>query len=251
MRKLAIAAAFLALLLTECGAEAPSAEAPTKSAQPQETTADTITGSTQPETTAETAAIPEKAAPPEKTAPPEKAAPPITVAPAGWVSAIGDSVMLGDVDALLQKTPNLALIDAQGSRQPPAAIDVLRRRGAAGQLGDSVILHVGNNGPFTAEHFDEMMQVLAGVRKVLIVNVTVPPGVKNPIAVPNNDMLADRVRRYQNTVLVDWHAASAGHPEFFGEDGTHLTLQRAQSYADLIAAYLEGPEEGSVALPGP
>ena len=81
MRKLAIAAAFLALLLTGCGAEAPSDEAPTKSVQPQETTADTITGSTQPETTAETAAIPEKAAPPEKTAPPEKAAPPTTVAP--------------------------------------------------------------------------------------------------------------------------------------------------------------------------
>ncbi len=115
-----------------------------------------------------------------------------------------------------------------------------------------MILHVGNNGPFTAEHFDEMMQVLAGVRKVLIVNVTVPPGVKNPIAVPNNDILADRVRRYQNTVLVDWRAASAGHPEFFGEDGTHLTLQGAQSYADLISAYLEGPEEeGSVAPPGP
>ena len=115
MRKLAIAAAFLALLLTGCGAEAPSAEAPTKSAQPQETTADTITGSTQPET----AAIPEKAALPEKTAPPEKAAPPYHRRAAGWVSAIGDSVMLGAVDALLQKTPNLALIDAQGSRQPP------------------------------------------------------------------------------------------------------------------------------------
>ncbi|MDP8953148.1 MAG: hypothetical protein M3N18_13110 [Actinomycetota bacterium] len=96
-----------------------------------------------------------------------------------------------------------------------------------------------------------MMQVLAGVHKVLIVNVTVPPGVKNPIAVPNTDMLADMVRRYQYTVLVDWHAASAGHPEFLREDGTHLTLPGAQAYADLIAAQLEGPEEGSVALPSP
>ncbi len=52
-------------------------------------------------------------------------------------------------------------------------------------------------------------------------------------------------------MLVDWHAASAGHREFLGEDGTHLTFQGAQAYADLIAAHLEGPEEGSVALPGP
>ena len=227
-------AAFLAILLTGCGAEAP-----TESAQLEETTADTTTESTRPETTAETAAVP------------EETADPATVAPAGWVTAIGDSVMLGAVDALLQETPNLALIDAQGSRQPPAAVDILRRRAAAGQLGDNVVLHVGNNGPFTAEHFDEMMQALSGLRKVLVVNVTVPPPVEDPIAVPNNAVLADGVRRYPNTVLVDWHAASAGHPEFLGEDGTHLTLQGTQAYTDLISASLGGPEEGSGAPPGP
>jgi hypothetical protein len=41
------------------------------------------------------------------------------------VSAIGDSVMLGAVGAL-QQIPNLVLVDAQGSRQPPAALDILR-----------------------------------------------------------------------------------------------------------------------------
>ena len=84
-----------------------------------------------------------------------------------------------------------------------------------------MVVHVGNNGPFTAGQFDEMMQVLAGVREVLIVNLTVPPGVEDPVAVPNNAVLAEGARRYPNTVLVDWHAASANHPEFFG--GTVLT----------------------------
>ncbi len=107
-------AAFLAILLTGCGAEAP-----TESAQLEETTADTTTESTRPETTAETAAAPEKTVAPEETAVPEEMAAPAPVVPAGWVTAIGDSVMLGAVDALLQKAPNLALIDAQGSRQPP------------------------------------------------------------------------------------------------------------------------------------
>jgi hypothetical protein len=250
MRRLAVIAAFLAILLAGYGAhtatqsagpEKTTADTVTRSTQPEETTADTATGSTQSETTAGTTAG--TAAVPEKTAT-------ATDAPAGWVTAIGDSVMLGAVDALLQEVPNLSLIDAQGSRQFPAAIDILRQRGAAGQLGDGVIVHIGNNGPFTAEQFYEMMRMLASVRKVLIVNLTVPPDVEDPIAVPNNAMLAAGTQRFPNAVLVDWHAASAGHPEYFGEDGIHLSLQGAQAYADLISAYLGGPEEGSVVPSG-
>jgi hypothetical protein len=60
------------------------------------------------------------------------------------------------------------------------------------------------------------------------------------------------VQRYPNTVLVDLHAASVNHPEFFGEDGIHLTLEGAQAYADLITAYLgDNTAEGSVRPPGP
>lgn len=186
------------------------------------------------------------------TADQEETTPPAaTSAPTGWVSAVGDSVMLGAVDALQQEIPNLALVDVQGSRQPPAAIDILRRRRAVGQLGDVVVVHVGNNGPFVAEQFDEMMRALAGMRKVLVVNATVPAGVPDPIAVPNNAVLAAAVRRYpKNAVLVDWQAESASHPEFFGEDGVHLTSQGAQAYADLIAAHLgDDAAEGSAAPP--
>jgi hypothetical protein len=109
-----------------------------------------------------------------------------------------------------------------------------------------VVVHVGNIGPFTAEMFDEMMRVLSGVREVLVVNLTVPPGVEDPIAVPNNAVLADGVQRYPNTMLVDWHVASAGHPEFFGGDGTHLSLEGARAYAELIAnsAHLS-PSQGT------
>jgi hypothetical protein len=96
-----------------------------------------------------------------------------------------------------------------------------------------VVVHIGNNGPFTAEQFDEMMGVLSGAREVLVVNTTVPDGYS---WAPNNEVLADGVRRYPNrTVLVDWHAASAGHPGFFW-DGLHLTPRGARAYADLIAA---------------
>ena len=239
MRALTIVAAFLALLLTGCGVNTA-----TESTQPKETTADiAAAGSTQPETTLGTAVVlEERTETISEVAPPPEKMTPANVAPAGQVSAIGDSVMKGAVGALQQEIPNLSIIDVQGSLQAPGAIDVLRqRRAVAGQLGDVVIVHIGNNGPFSAEKFDEMMEVLAGVRKVLVVNMTVPYGVNDPIAVPNNAMLAEGVRRYPNTVLVDWHAASAAHPEFVERDGIHLTLQGAQAYADLIATYLADP----------
>jgi hypothetical protein len=197
---------------------------------------DAATGITQPETTVGTVVGPEKTTP-------------ASVSPPGWVSAVGDSVMLGAVDALQQKIPNLGLLNAQGSRQPPAATDILRQLRAADHLGDAVVVHVGNNGPFTDEQFDELMQPLAGTRKVLIVNLTVPPRVPDPIAIPNNTVLASGAQRYPNTTLVDWHAASANHPEFFGEDGIHLTFEGAQAYADLVTSYLQDTE-GAVGPPG-
>ncbi len=144
--------------------------------------------------------------------------------------------MLGAADALQQEIPNLVTIDARGSRQAPEAIGILRQLRATGKLGDVVIVHIGNNGVFADEHFDEMMRVLAGVRKVLIVNVTVPEGYS---WVPNNEVLADGVRRYPNkAVLVDWYGASVGHPGYFW-DGIHLTPQGARAYTDLIAAAYE------------
>jgi len=151
----------------------------------------------------------------------------------GPVAAVGDSVMLGAVDALQQDVPNLAVIDARGNRQATEAVALLAQLRAAGKLGDVVVVHIGNNGVFTADEFDEMMRVLSGVRKVLVVNTTVPVGHS---WAPNNEILAAGVQRHPNkAVLVDWQAASAGHPEYFW-DGLHLTLQGASAYADLIAA---------------
>jgi lysophospholipase L1-like esterase len=126
-------------------------------------------------------------------------------------------------------------IDAEVGRQAPAVIELLNQRRAEGQLGDEVVVHIGNNGTLSAEQFDEMMQALKGVRKVVFVNVKVPRYWEQP----NNDVLAEGVRRYSNAVLADWHAASANRPEFFVEDGYHLRSEGQQVYADLIAAQLE------------
>ena len=155
-------------------------------------------------------------------------------APVGSVSAVGDSVMLGAADQLYRDIDNLTVMDAEVGLQASAAIDILRRRRALGQLGDVVIVHIGNNGIFTPRQFDEMMRVLAGVREVVFVNVNVPRAWERP----NNATLAQGVRRYPNAVLVDWYSASVYHPEYFVSDGVHLQIKGQRVYADLISKRL-------------
>ncbi len=176
----------------------------------------------------------------EGSATPESGAVPAADAPAGTpkdpVTVVGDSVPLGAAGELDRALGNPAF-GTDVSLQPMGVIEILKKRRAAGQLGEAVVVHAGNNVPFTTEQFDEMMGVLADVPKVVIVNVKVP----RPWEQPNNDVLADGVRRYPDkAVLVDWHAASAGRPELFVEDGIHLQPEGQRVYADLIAARLEG-----------
>jgi peptidoglycan/LPS O-acetylase OafA/YrhL len=159
------------------------------------------------------------------------------LADAGPVSAIGDSVMIGAAEELEGNIRDLTYIDAEVGLQTSAAIDVLRWRRDSGQLGEGVVVGIGNNGVFTAEQFDEMMGVLADTRRVVFVNVNVPRAWEQP----NNEVLAEGVRRYPNAALADWHAASTDHPEFFVEDGVHLSIEGQQAYVDLIAEHLKAP----------
>jgi lysophospholipase L1-like esterase len=114
-------------------------------------------------------------------------------------------------------------------------IAVLQARRYAGELGEVVVVHIGSNGVLTAEQFDETMEALEGVRRVVFVNVNVP----RPWAQPNNEVIAEGVDRYPNAVLADWYSASVDHPEYFVEDGVHLQIEGQKVYAALIAEKAE------------
>jgi hypothetical protein len=144
--------------------------------------------------------------------------------------------MLGAASELEQDIPDIQ-IDAAVDRQVSASINILRADRAAGKLGTVVVIHLGNNGTFTAAQFDEIMQILAGAKRVVFVNLKVP----RPWEGPNNAVLAAGVKRYPNAVLVDWQVESANHPEYFWGDGIHLRPGGAKVYAGLIAANVKGP----------
>jgi peptidoglycan/LPS O-acetylase OafA/YrhL len=154
----------------------------------------------------------------------------------GRVTAIGDSVMIGAYEELDRAIDDFAM-RADVGMQAAGVVEISQKRRAAGDLGEDVVIHIGSNGPLGADQFDEMMRYLKDARRVVFVNLKVP----RPYEQRNNDMLAEGVQGYPNAVLVDWHAASAGRPELFVDDGIHLQPEGQRLYVDLIVAHLEAP----------
>ena len=151
------------------------------------------------------------------------------------VFAIGDSVMLGAAREL-RKTIVGIEVDAQVSRQLGAAMSILRQRHAAGRLGQVVVVHIGNNGTVSVKQFDELMQLLADLPRVVVVNLKVP----RKWELPNNQVIADGVLRYPNAVLIDWHTYGLDHPDLFATDGIHIGAAGARDYTALVAAQVAG-----------
>lgn len=163
---------------------------------------------------------------------------PNTRAEDAQVLALGDSVMLG-ASNYLRKDIFAVDVDAKVGRQVSAATQILRARQAAGLVPQVVVVHMGNNGTFTALQFDEMMTVLHDVPHVIFLTNKVPRKWQGP----NNKVLAEGVARYPNARLIDWNGASAMHPEWFWSDGIHLRPDGASVYANLIAEVIAVEEK--------
>jgi hypothetical protein len=142
--------------------------------------------------------------------------------------------MLGAAREMQRVLPGL-VVDAKVSRHMAVAIDILRQRRAAKQLGEFVVVHIGNNGYIRPGQFDELLQLLVDVPRVVVFNLKEPRRWEEA----NNRMIADAVRKYPNAVLVDWRSASLDHPEYFGKDGIHLGSVAARAYTKLIAEQLQ------------
>jgi len=122
-------------------------------------------------------------------------------------------------------------VDAAVGRHIGEGIKILERRAADRMLADTVIVQLGNNGPFRAGQFDAVMETLRDVPLVVWVNVRVP----RDWEAHNNRIIASGISKYPNARLVDWYAATDGRPELFWKDGYHPRPEGAELYADLIA----------------
>jgi peptidoglycan/LPS O-acetylase OafA/YrhL len=150
--------------------------------------------------------------------------------------AIGDSVMLGAAPQLKAVLGDDSYIDAHVGRQFKEATSMVDSWSANGQLGNVVIVHLGNNGTVDADTVDAVLDRLGNVPKVLVVNVRVDRPWQDSV----DAILAARTPAHKNAALVDWYAASDNHPEYFYDDQTHLRPAGAQAYAAMIKSAMGG-----------
>jgi hypothetical protein len=174
---------------------------------------------------------------PPAPAPPAAADPALAGAPPapGKVTAIGDSVMLIAKEALAVRLGG-AIVDADIGRQTKAVIETAQGMKDRGELGDSVIVHMGTNGLITVKQLNQLMDILKDVPHVALVNVKVD----RPWEDVNNRMLAENVGRFPNAKLVDWKGTASEHPEAFYKDGVHLRPSGVGMYVDLLSGSVAG-----------
>jgi peptidoglycan/LPS O-acetylase OafA/YrhL len=144
--------------------------------------------------------------------------------------AIGDSVMVG---ATLQLRDRFGAIrvDARVGRQVKEGIERLELMRHRRLLGSVVIIHLGNNGHFTTPQFERIMEVLAGVKHVVFVNVKVPRRWETSV----NRVLLAGYHRHPDIVIVNWHRLwRTCRGRVFAGDGTHLTPAGARCYAKML-----------------
>ncbi|HEX5365747.1 MAG TPA: acyltransferase family protein [Acidimicrobiales bacterium] len=167
--------------------------------------------------------------------PPPTAAPPAPSPPTSPAhvptTAIGDSVLVGAAQALAHRLGPSLTVDAAVGRQLTDATDLVAAGRAGGTLGRAVVLHLGTNGPFTAEEVDALVAAAGPDRLVVLVNVLVPRRWEGEV----NREIQAAADRHPNVRLADWHAVASSEPGLLREDGFHVTPAGAERFADLVA----------------
>jgi hypothetical protein len=145
-------------------------------------------------------------------------------------TAVGDSVLVGAAPVLAARMGPALTVDAEIGRQMADAAGLVAGLAARGHLGQVVLVHLGNNGPFTAPQIDAVLGAAGPDRSVLLVNVSVPRRWEAEV----NDALTAAAARHPNAVLVDWRSLVTSEPGLTRDDGFHLTAAGAERYADLV-----------------
>ncbi len=119
--------------------------------------------------------------------------------------------------------------------QPPAALTVMRSN--AGHLGDILVMMTGyNDGSITAGLDAVMAEANAqGVPHVLWLTYRNPSGRYTG----SNATLAAKAGDYPTLTVADWDGYSAGHGDWFGGDGLHLSAAGAMGLATFLKANID------------
>ncbi len=143
---------------------------------------------------------------------------------------IGDSVSLGAESCLAPLGYN---VDSEVGRQFSVGLDHLRVHAADG-LPDSVVIHLGTNGPFTLDGFRQVMELTGSQRRVVWVTIALPPRSQYSFVDSLNEMIRSQASEYGNVRIADFAAASDEHPEWMASDGIHIGGSGCTGFAQVV-----------------
>ena len=159
------------------------------------------------------------------------------------VTLLGDSVLLGASPYLQRRLP-FASVEAKVGRQGSEGIKLVQSLREQHQLGDAAVIHLGTNGYLAERQFRGLLEQLGDRKTVVVVNVY---GARRWIG-SNNETIARVTQDFDNVRLVDWHTIGQANPDFFVQDGIHLSGTGIHAYYNQIRLALGLPE---VTLGGP
>jgi hypothetical protein len=154
---------------------------------------------------------------------------------------VGDSVLLGASPYLLRRLPS-ASVDAKVGRQGSDGLKLVQSLRETAQLGDVAVIHLGTNGYLAEKQFRALLGQLDDRKTVVVLNVY---GARRWTS-PNNELIARVGKDFGNVQLVDWHAIGLANPDYFVQDGIHLSGSGIHAYYNQIRMALGLPESTSL-----
>jgi peptidoglycan/LPS O-acetylase OafA/YrhL len=157
--------------------------------------------------------------------------PGITPGLGGYMTAVGDSVMLASAPQLQAALPGI-YIDAQVSRQMGQGIALVSELAARHALRPIVVVGLGTNGPVTTAQVHALLRAIGPARELVLVNTFVP----RPWEDGDNQVLAAAARNYPRVTLANWFATIRDRTSLLWSDGVHPQPRGAALYARMLAS---------------
>lgn len=143
---------------------------------------------------------------------------------------IGDSIALDATDDFYTVFPN-SISDAAVSRYTTESYDIYDSYvNDQNWNGDGVIFALGAN-VLLYDSLPTLRERMGAEVPLFIITARAP---YTSWEESNNTEMREFVNNTDNTYLIDWYAASEGHPEYFADDETHLNETGAKAFVECI-----------------
>lgn len=150
-----------------------------------------------------------------------------------FVTAIGDSVMMGAQNNLHKLYPKM-VIDTQVSRQCEAALKVFKELKAKKAIGNYVIIALGTNGHLHEKTINKILKYLGNRQIYWVTNY-----VRGLTYAKNNSKLIARLSKtHKNLTAIRWDQYVVKHRYCLGGDGCHLTGKGTVAFAHQFDPYI-------------